>query len=64
MLAADDMVNLVRKGGIVFVNKAVLAAMIRALRYLGAKKAANVTRHDEAVAWPWLLPFSGCARAP
>ena len=58
MFAADDMVDLVRKGGIVFVNEAVLAAVICALRYLCSEKATNVTRHEEAIAWPWLLPFS------
>ena len=64
MLAAHDMIDLVRKTSIVFVDEAVFATMSSAAGYVSADLLADVTGHGRGSGElsPW--PFSGCAQAP
>ena len=45
MLAAHDMIDLMRKPGIVFVDEAVLATMFSAARHASADVLTDVTSH-------------------
>lgn len=45
MLAANDMINLVRKTCVVLVDKAILATIVRAVSYCGTQLIADVTGH-------------------
>jgi hypothetical protein len=45
MFAADDMVNLVRETGVLFVDEAVFATMPRALSHFAPERLADVSGH-------------------
>ena len=65
MLAADEVVNLMRKANVVFVNQALLASVAGAACDFLAELIADVIRHGghkRGFAGPWLSPFLGCAR--
>ena len=64
MLAAEDVVNLVREARVVFVDQAILAAFARPLGHLGSKFVVDVTRHEKGSAAPAPWPSLGCALTP
>ncbi len=52
VLATDDVINLVRKPGVILMDKAVFATMIRAARYLGSESFADITGHAKEFGAP------------
>lgn len=64
VLAAHDMIDLVRKTSGVFVNEAVFATMSSTAGYLSAGLLADVTGHARGSGELSPSPFSGCVQAP
>jgi len=58
MLAADYVVYLVREAGVVLMDQAVFAAIIRAHGYFSPELPADITGHKKGFGEPAPLPFS------
>jgi hypothetical protein len=56
MLATDDVVDLVRKAGVVFMDEAILATVASASSHIGSQFFADITRHERE--------FGGLAPSP
>lgn len=64
VLAANDVIDLVRKTCVFFVEEAIFASIIRAAGYFGAKLLADLTGHAKGSGEPSPSPFSECAPTP
>jgi hypothetical protein len=64
MFAAHNMVDLVGKPGIVFLDAAVFTAILSAPGYFGSDGCRNTNGHFARFAGPWLSPFLECALTP
>ncbi len=64
MLAANDMIDLVSKTDIVFVDEAIFAPMFRPAGHFGPSLLTDVTAHGRESGELLPLPFSGCVQAP
>ncbi len=64
MLAANDMIDLMKKTRVVFVDKTVLATIFCPTGYFGASPIADFTAHARGSGEPLPLPFLGCVQAP
>ena len=56
VFSAHDVVDLVSKTSIVFVDQAVFATIMSPLRYCGSKLPTDITRHVRGFAGPLLSP--------
>ena len=63
VLAANNVIDLVRKTSIVFLDEAVFAAILSAPGYGGAQLLTDITRHETGAGEPSPLPSSECAPA-
>lgn len=64
MLAAEDVVNLVRETDVVFTDEAILATLTRPLGHLGSQFLVDITRHERGFGGPGPLPFLECVLSP
>ena len=64
MLAAEDVVNLVRETSVLFVDEAILAALARSPGHFGSQFVVDISGHKRGFGAPAPWPFSGCAPAP
>ncbi len=52
LLATDDMISLVREAGVVFMDEAIFAAVLRTAGYLGSEFLADITSHERGFGGP------------
>lgn len=64
VLATDDVVDLVREAGLLFMDEAVFATVVRAPRYVGSEFLADITGHERGFGGPAPLPFLECVLTP
>lgn len=64
MFAANNVIDLVSKTNIVFVDEAIFATIFRPASYAGASLLADITAHERESGELLPLPFSGCVQAP
>ncbi len=64
MLVADDMVNLVREAGVVFMDEAVLATLTGPPGYLGSQLLVDITGHERGFGGPAPSPSLECVLTP
>jgi hypothetical protein len=64
VLTAEDVVNLVREAGVVFMDEAILATLTRPLGHLGSPFLVDITSHERGFGGPEPWPFLGCVLNP
>jgi hypothetical protein len=64
VLATDDVVDLMREAGILFMNEAIFATVTRALGYVAPEFLTDFTGHERGFGGPAPWPFLGCVLTP
>ena len=64
MLAAEDVVNLVRETDVIFMDEAILATLTCPLGHRGSQFLVDITRHGRGFGGPAPLPFLECVLSP
>ena len=64
VLAADDVVNLVRETSVIFMDETELAAPPRPLGHFGSQFLVDIASHERGFGGPVPWPFLGCAPIP
>jgi hypothetical protein len=64
MFPAHDVIDLMRKSGVLLLDEAVFVAVTRAPGYFGTKFAADITGHRKGFGEPAPLPSSGYVPVP
>ncbi len=64
VLPADNVIDLVSKTRILFVDEAIFTAALGAPGYFGSELFADITGHETGSDEPWPWPFSGYAPVP
>ena len=64
MFPAHDVIDLMRKSGVLLMDEAVFVAVTRAPGYFGTKFAADITGHRKGFGEPAPLPSSGYVPVP
>jgi len=52
MFPTDDVVNLMGKAGVVFVDEAIFTAVLRTASHLGSQSLADVSGHERGIGGP------------